>query len=303
MGVRIPSWVSSLTNLVKFELNENRRLQYLPPLNQLPYLKYISLVKTEALEYISDEDSVSNMLGGSSSSSKTPFFPSLSSIRLCNFPKLKGWWRNLDDDENESHHLLLPSFPPCLSNLEIIGCRNLTSMLLFPYFKEKLQLHSSSWKILEQTMKMGATTSTYFPLSQLEVLVLDHIIDLESLLEEGLQNLVSLRKLYIERCDGLGSLSLIGILTSLQQLSIWRCPKLMSLPQGIRNLSSLKQLEINDRPLLRQRCETQAGEDWPIIAHVSCVIVDYENQQEERNSAGMHQSIYLSFNPKLKINY
>ena len=32
MGVRIPSWVSSLTNLVRFELYENRRLQHLPPL-------------------------------------------------------------------------------------------------------------------------------------------------------------------------------------------------------------------------------------------------------------------------------
>ena len=70
----------------------------------------------EALEYISDEESVSNMLAGSSSSScsKTPFFPSLSSLTLLNCPDLKGLWRNSDDD-NEPHHLLLPSFPPCLS--------------------------------------------------------------------------------------------------------------------------------------------------------------------------------------------
>ena len=43
MGVRIPSWVSSLTNLVKFELNQNRRLQHLLSLNQLLFLKSISL--------------------------------------------------------------------------------------------------------------------------------------------------------------------------------------------------------------------------------------------------------------------
>ena len=90
----------------------------------------------EALEYISDEDSVSNVLGASSSSSyssKTPFFPSLSSLFIRGCRKLKGWWRNSDDDDdNEPHHLLHPSFPPSLSELTIIDCPNLTSMPLIP---------------------------------------------------------------------------------------------------------------------------------------------------------------------------
>ena len=63
MGVRIPSWVSSLTNLVHFELGWNRRLQHLPPLNQLPFLKDVSLDEMLALEYSLDEESVSNVLG------------------------------------------------------------------------------------------------------------------------------------------------------------------------------------------------------------------------------------------------
>ncbi|XP_030924854.1 putative disease resistance protein RGA1 [Quercus lobata] len=58
VGVRIPSWVSPLTNLVKFELNQNRRLQHIPSLNQLSFLKSISLWGMDALEYISDEDSI-----------------------------------------------------------------------------------------------------------------------------------------------------------------------------------------------------------------------------------------------------
>ncbi|XP_050284587.1 putative disease resistance protein RGA4 [Quercus robur] len=138
MGVRIPSWVSSLTNLVKFELWFNERLQHLPPLNQLPFLKVVSIYEMFALEYISDEDSVSNVLGASSSSSsssssKTPFFPSLSSLRIEGCPKLKGWWRNSDDDDNnEPHHLLLPSFPPSLSELRIVHCPILTSIPLIP---------------------------------------------------------------------------------------------------------------------------------------------------------------------------
>jgi len=84
MGVRIRSWVSPLTNLVHFGLNKNRSLQHLPPLNQLPFLKFVALVEMEALEYIwIDKECVSNVLGAfSSSSSKTPFFPSLSSLTM-----------------------------------------------------------------------------------------------------------------------------------------------------------------------------------------------------------------------------
>ncbi|KAL0007305.1 hypothetical protein SO802_008807 [Lithocarpus litseifolius] len=290
MGVRIPSWVSSLTNLVHFELSYNRRLQHLPPLNQLPFLKSVKLWGMEALEYISDEDSVSNVLGASSSSSssssKTPFFPSLSSLHIGYCRKLKGWWRNSDDDE--PHHLLLPSFPPSLSKLEIWNCPNLTYMPPFPYFKERLQLRECSWKVLEQTMKMkmgAATTSTYFPLSQLQTLDLWNINDLESLQEEGLRNLVSLRKLYIAGCDGLVSLPWIGSLTSLQTLSIQNCHNLTSLPQEIRNLTSLKELSISYCSLLGERCKRQIGEDWPFIAHVPRVLVDWENQQKESISS------------------
>ena len=105
--------------------------------------------------------------------------------------------------------------------------------------------------------------------------------DLESLPEEWLRNLVSLRELSIFSCDGLVSLPWIGSLTSLQTLEIWRCPYLTSLPQEIRNLTSLKELTISDCPLLGQRCKRQIGEDWPIIAHVPIVRVDGQNQQEE----------------------
>ena len=50
MGVRIPSWVSSLTNLVHFDLFHYKRLQHLPPLNQLPFLKFVRLKYMKALE-------------------------------------------------------------------------------------------------------------------------------------------------------------------------------------------------------------------------------------------------------------
>ena len=173
-------------------------------------------------------------------------------------------------------------------------------------------------------MKMGAaTTSTYFPLSQLQTLDLRYMNDLESLPEEWLRNLVSLRELSRILCDEQVSLPWIGILTSLQSLEIWSCPNLTSLPQEIRNLTSLKELRIDgcdnltslpqeirnltslkelrisDCPLLGQRCLRQIGEDWPIIAHVPRVYVDWMNQQEETISSGMHLIYRLIPNLKL----
>ena len=132
---------------------------------------------------------------------------------------------------------------------------------------------------MKMKMKMGAaTTLTYFPLSQLQTLELRNMNDLESLPEEWLRNLVSLRQLSIQWCDELVSLPWIGILTSLQTLQLWSCSNLTSLPQEIRNLTSLKNLSISHCPLLGQRCKRQIGEDWPIIAHVLTVYVDDQRQ-------------------------
>jgi hypothetical protein len=73
-GSRLPTWLSSLTNLVRFELAGCRKCQYLPPLNQLPSLKVLHLFGMDALEYISS--------GSGDSNEFSSFFPSLEEIKL-----------------------------------------------------------------------------------------------------------------------------------------------------------------------------------------------------------------------------
>jgi hypothetical protein len=133
-SLRLPSWLSSLTNLVRFELYGCGECQYMPPLSQLPSLKYLSLESLKAMEYITTSNEFS-----SSSSAPIPFFPSLKEITLSNCFNLKGWWRrmrhsslevNIDGDNfveikaetSMTAHCLLPSFP-CLSTLKILRCR------------------------------------------------------------------------------------------------------------------------------------------------------------------------------------
>ncbi|XP_062174545.1 putative disease resistance protein RGA4 [Alnus glutinosa] len=356
LGSRLPSWLLSLTNLVTLRLDGCTKCQYLPSLSQLPSLKDLSLYSMDAMEYISDS--------GDNNEFSSSFFLSLKIIELSFCRNLKGWWRRRDssvevnsDSQNSienTEHPLLPSFP-CLSQLQISSCDMLTSMPTFPHLKD-LSLTGTSLKPLQQTMmmNMGApqsptskatASSSSTPLSKLKSITLDSIKDLETLPEEGLKNLTSLKSLTIRGCNKLNSLSQgIQHLAALQELDLFGCPELelanvedemqwqglksllslhfsslpklvslplglqhgttlqkllisncknltaipewirnctslqvleidgcsslTSLPEGMRSLTSLQRLKIKNSPNLLRRCQREAGEDWPKIAHI-----------------------------------
>ncbi|GAY55850.1 hypothetical protein CUMW_167260 [Citrus unshiu] len=81
-GIRLSSWLSSVTNLTMIDISICIKCQYIPELDQLPSLKRLRLFKLSALEYIS-----------SSSPPSTTIFPSLEELRIFACPELKGWWR------------------------------------------------------------------------------------------------------------------------------------------------------------------------------------------------------------------
>jgi len=242
-GLRIPSCVSSLTNLIKFELMSCEKCQYLPPLS---------------IQYISD----SNDFSSSSSSTLEPFFPSLECIELFNCCNLKGWWRRDSPVEVNfveiTEHPSLPSFPR-LSKLEIWSCPMLTSMPMFPHLEEELFLRNTSWKPLQHTMMMNmatpqspisaaTTSSSSTPLSKLKSLTLDSITDLVTL---PLQQLTSLQRLKLEDCPELefandeDEMQWQG-LKSLFSLRFSGLPKLLSLPSGLQHATTLENLEIDN---------------------------------------------------------
>ncbi|KAG6632097.1 hypothetical protein CIPAW_13G135700 [Carya illinoinensis] len=268
--VRFPISLSLLTNLVTFELWRCKKLEYLPRLSQLPSLQRLYLKELDSLQYISNwGDQSSDFLSSSSSSSAiTPFLPSLDEIQLLRCHNLKGCIT--DALMKTIEHPSLPLFLLHLSKLDISSCPMLTSLPMFPNL-EMLELSKASWKPVQQTMMMtnvaalqnlsGTTTTlpsssstlvtfSCTPLSKLKHLHLEDIEDLETLSEEGFQNLTSLQYLFIKNCPRLKFLSQgIKYLTALQELELHSCFELCDLGdwEGLKNLLFLT---FSDLPML-----------------------------------------------------
>ncbi|KAM3302849.1 hypothetical protein P3S67_013879 [Capsicum chacoense] len=102
------------------------------------------------------------------------------------------------------------------------------------------------------------------PSSLSELYLWDHD-ELHSLLTEGLRHLTSLQSLDISRCHLLQSLPQSALPSSLTEQTIWKCPNLQSLPvKGMP--SSLS--KIDECPLVEPLVKFDKGEYWPKIAHI-----------------------------------
>ncbi|EXB68035.1 hypothetical protein L484_009642 [Morus notabilis] len=271
-GVKISSWLSSLTNLVNLTLVSCEKCQHLVPLNQLHRLKKLELNSLPCLEYINGEEEDLLL-------SSTIILPSLRELWLSNLSNLKGWWREVVSGE------LLPCFPPCLSKLIVRDCLQLSCMPLYPHLEKRLELRNTRLKPLEQTVLVlesrkyststtgteipTTTSSSFSPLSKLTSLRIWGIGEDLQCLPEWFKSLTCLKELEIVYCSKLKDLSPgIHHLTSLESLVIENCEeleemmvvnngrlrslelsgshKLASLPEGLQHLTSLHRLAISD---------------------------------------------------------
>ncbi|CBI39349.3 unnamed protein product, partial [Vitis vinifera] len=173
----------------------------------LPCLGQLPLLKNLRIEGMEEVKKVGvEFLGGPSLSIKA--FPSLESLSFVNMPK----WVNWEHRFNRLHQGLM-AFLPALEVLRISECGELTYL-------------SDGSKNL------------------LEIMDCPQLVSLEDDEEQGLPH--SLQYLEIGKCDNLEKLpNGLQNLTSLEELSIWACPKLVSFPK-IDFLSMLRRLIIRD---------------------------------------------------------
>ncbi|KNA13795.1 hypothetical protein SOVF_113510 [Spinacia oleracea] len=280
-GVRMPSWITLLPNLVRLSLKNCKELGHLPCLGNLRHLEYLRLQDLTKLEYVEINPSVFNSTPGSGSAEGVSFFASLKRLELNCLPKLKGWagvgagadLLLLDDCDDILLQLRL-----CLSqlkSLEIEECPRLTCMLPCPgleslslsKFNRRLRMMKTCIKTDE---KLGEVPSPsrllFYPensrsnsitilIPTLRKVYIDNVVWLNSLPMEAFQGLERLA--IDESIEGaLESLEEVNKVfcncsSSLQDLDIRGFDKLRSMSGALEHLTALKKLRIENCPNVR----------------------------------------------------
>ncbi|KAL6329325.1 hypothetical protein AAG906_016217 [Vitis piasezkii] len=219
----------------------------------------------------------------------------LSELEIGNCSKLTGGCENM---ESFPRDLLLPctltslqlSDIPSLRSLDGEWLQQLTSLrALYIHSCPKLQffreegLNESSTPYSSQRLKFrdspklqSSVELQHQRLVSLEELGISHYPRLQSLTEFYPQCLASLKEVGIWDCPELRSLTEAGLqhLTCLKKLWICSCTKLQYLTKE-RLPDSLSYLIVNKCPLLEPRCQFEKGQDWPYIAHIPHILIDY----------------------------
>ncbi|GAU39497.1 hypothetical protein TSUD_279180 [Trifolium subterraneum] len=262
-GLFLPSWISTLSNLVSLELADCENCVRLPSIGKLQSLERLFLSDMVNLKYLDDDECHGGV--------KVRVFPSLVVLVLRNLPNLEGL---LKVERGEVF--------PCLPCLRIYYCPKL-GLPRLPSLKD-LTVWRCNNKLLRSISTLCGLTIltlnnrgegiTSFPegmftnLTFLKTLKICNFPKLKELQNQPFN--VALERLKFFHCDELESLPEQNweILQSLRSLKIYHCKGLRCLPEGIQHLTSLEVLTIEECPTLEERCKEGTGEDWYKIAHI-----------------------------------
>lgn len=257
-----PNWLNPqiVPNLTAINLACCSSLERLPPIGQLPYLKFLILQDMGALKKIGSEFYGSSRFGNT--------FPALEKLELIRLIQLEEW---REDTQSEKWF-------PCLKRLVVIQCPclkklppipataleelelNFLEIATLPIFKQYNEGSSTnegprslSSLLIIGCSKLTSLSSGFFmhpeQLASLEELAIWNCAELVQLPSEGFRELVSLKSLKIEECRRLFLLPMLlpenFFPPSVQQIMLSSCGDLVTcLPQLLPNLSSIYLLKL-----------------------------------------------------------
>ncbi|KAH6824560.1 hypothetical protein C2S53_010374 [Perilla frutescens var. hirtella] len=249
-GFSFPSWIGDplFRKLSNISILSCLECKFLPPLGQLPELKHLVIENMPKVKCISTEFYGSGVVDP---------FPKLETLRFDHMPEWEKWSAFADGKDIKF---------PLLHQLTMSKCSKLTrvSPLNFPVLRE-LDLKECSKVLLENfsnldslnSLKVEAITGlSYLPreltqsLSTLEVLECCGCNELLSLWQNEipLEHLTHLKRLVIADCKQLVSFGQgeQQFPSKLEVLEVFSCANLISLPNKLSNLNSLRELIIKN---------------------------------------------------------
>ncbi|KAF2319469.1 hypothetical protein GH714_016109 [Hevea brasiliensis] len=280
-----PSWISSLTNLVELRIDNCKKCQHFPPLDQFPSLECLTIEDLTDLEFIESGINCDNAL----------FFPSLDKLWLENCPNLKGWRRDTSTPQLLqftvffiwksglalthfiASHSICPTFGIDKCQQEVIGGHTEdedfgVTIYLFLFFDFPFSIDNSAYRGIED---LEVLPEDLWHLPSLEGLVIKACEELDLSDDMQWQYLRSLREFQLINLNKLASLPKgLQHVPTLRKLSIESCPNLKSLPEWMESLTAIEALWIEECPQLSERCKNILGADWPKIAHIPSISID-----------------------------
>ncbi|PKU61941.1 putative disease resistance RPP13-like protein 1 [Dendrobium catenatum] len=290
MGARSAIWMNNVNwifNLEEIELSDCSEWETLPPFGQLPFLKFLKLVKMPKVKCLESKingndkyrafplleklhigrlEALEDWFEAGVAAEDGCLFPCLIHLRLFNCPKLKELpslppklkglhianmgWKTLNFCSNSN--------PIPLVSLLVIDCPNIISLPLADEIARLAALRCLSITKCPNLISLGryreVETINNCHL-MLNLLCISHP---SVLLMEPLRSIASLKNLMIRKNDEVVSFPneveqwFLTVRSSLSELRIRWLTSLQSLPSTFESLSSLQYLHIEDVPMLRE---------------------------------------------------
>ncbi|XP_074588067.1 putative disease resistance protein RGA3 [Curcuma longa] len=240
-GTLLPTWMgdSSLYNLETVRISKTYNCLNLPPLGQLPNLKYLFLEEMHGLTHI----------GCSFCGRNEIRFPKLEKLHLENMSGLQEWLGDHRCALPSLHELTINNCPalqhlthelPSLTKLVIEASPSFAGLPYFPKLQSLEVKTNDDW--------FGRSRAT---ISSLLSLTLSGLRMPELPFEIGSRH-ASIRRLEISYCSQLKFIPDGWLPSSLSHFVIRHCPLLQNLPAGLTRLTRLEDLEIKNCEQLEQ---------------------------------------------------
>ncbi|XP_021846774.2 putative disease resistance protein RGA3 isoform X2 [Spinacia oleracea] len=262
------NWASVLPNLVKIEISSCRRLQHLPSLSKLAFLKSLQLYDLSDLEYMENTTSSNDndACGSLSTVREYAFFPSLEVLNLDTLPNLKGWWRQVDENSSQWQ----PSFPR-LSRLLIRWCHSLISWPSCPSVETlcmrglngslQVMMGKDAIRFIPSHSRASGSDTKNSHLLKLREVEIDNMNYLKSLPTH--ECLTSIKICSDDKLKNLSEVEeVLKSCCSLRNLTISNCVRLRRLSGGLEHLTALESLSICRNPKLSFSEEEVDGMPW-----------------------------------------